>query len=135
VRGVGPKEGGLLKKAARDFELARRYKDAKELVAASLLYNSAIERVLKALFMQKTHKNPPKSASIAYLAMRSDLPEGISEQLMSLEDERSDVEEEEREMEIAEEDVAQSVGQTEYNTVLDKGTIVKRLISYAQANK
>lgn len=134
--GSSPDRDGLLKKAQRDFELARRYKDAKELVAASLLYNSAIERVLRAIFMKKTHRSPPEKASIAYLTKRADLPEGMSEELMSLQDEMSDVIEEELEIEHAEEDILTGVEERqEYNTVLNKGTIARRLMSYAYANK
>lgn len=136
VRGGGPDRGSLLKKAQRDFELARRYRDAKELVAASLLYNSAIERVLRALFVRKTHKVPPEKASIAYLTRQADIPAGIKEELMSLQDEMSDVVETELEIEHAEEDILTGVEERqEYNTVLNKGTIARRLMSYAYANK
>lgn len=135
-KGGGPDRDGLLKKAQKDFELAKRYRDAKELVAASLLYNSAIERALKALFVKKKHRNPPEKASIAYLTRQADLPEGMSEELMSLQDEMSDVMEEELEIEHAEEDILTGVEERqEYNTVLNKGTIARRLMSYAYANK
>ncbi len=134
ARDGDPDRGSLLKKAQRDFELARRYRDAKELVAASLLYNSAIERVLRALFMKKTHKTPPEKASIAYLTRQADLPTGIKEELMSLQDEMADVMEEELEIEHAEEDILTGVEERkEYNTVLNKGTIAKRLMGYAYA--
>ncbi|HUC39184.1 MAG TPA: HEPN domain-containing protein [Candidatus Acidoferrum sp.] len=131
----GPQGDGLLKKAVRDFELARRYKDAKELVTASLLYNSAIERVLKALVIAKTRKNPPKSASISYLATQARLPAEIHEEIISLEDEASEMMEEELEIEKAEEDTRSAKMYNEYNKVLDKGSVVRRLISYAEANK
>ncbi len=132
--GRGPESDGLLKKARRDFEIARRYREAKEFVKASIIYNSAIERVLTALYRRKTHRNPPKSASLAYLATQTDIPREISEEIMSLEDERADVEEEELELERGEE-FKQPVEQIEYNRVLSKGTIAKRLIIYAQAKQ
>ncbi|MCL4378984.1 MAG: HEPN domain-containing protein [Candidatus Marsarchaeota archaeon] len=135
-RGGGPEGYGLLKKAQRDFELARRRRDSKELVAASLLYSSAIERVLRALFFKKTHRSPPERVSIAYLTTRTDLPQGIKEELMSIEDEMADVVEEELEIEHAEEDILTGVEERhEYNTVLNKGALARRLISYAYAKQ
>ncbi len=135
-RDSDPKGGSLLKKAQRDFELARRRRNAKEFVAASLLYNSAIERVLRALFLKKTHRSPPERASIAYLTTMTDLPHGIREELLSIEDEMADVVEEELEIERAEEDMLTGVEEShEYNTVLNKGALARRLISYAYAKQ
>lgn len=125
---------GLLKKAAKDFELAKKYKDGKELITASLLYNRATERVLKALFIRKNRRQPPEKASIAYLAMKAKLPDEISSELLSVEqDEMSDVMEEELEMERMEGYGVSA--DSEYNHVLSKGSVVRRLISYAEANK
>ena len=135
-RGGSPERGSLLKKAQKDFELARRYRDAKELVKASLLYNSAIERVLRSLCMRKSSRNLPEEASIAYLTKKADLPESMREELLTLQDEMSDVIEEELEIEHAEEDILPGVEEKrEYRTVVDKGTIARRLMSYACANK
>ena len=73
----------LIKKAIADFELARRYKDTKESVTASLLYSRATEKVLRAMFITKRHRTPPKSASISYLANKVELPNYISETIVS----------------------------------------------------
>ncbi len=125
---------GLLKKATRDFELAKKYKDGRELITASLLYNRATERVLKALFIKKNRRQPPEKASIAYLAMKARLPDEISSELLGMEqDEMSDVMEEELEMEKLEGYMVNA--NSEYNHVLSKGSVVRRLISYAEANK
>ena len=126
---------GLLKKATRDFELAKKYKDAKELITASLLYNSAMERILKALVMERTRRKPPERASLGYLAGKADLPEDIYTDIAFLEDETADVAEEELEIESRERYELSHIDRKEYNNVLNKGSIVKRLISYAEANK
>ncbi len=132
-RGNLPRDG-LLKEAAKDFELAKKYKDGKELITASLLYNRATEMVLKALFIKKTRRQPPEKASIAYLAMKAKLPDEISSELFTMEqDEMSDVMEEELEMERSEGYRVST--DSEYNNVLSKGNVVGRLISYAEANK
>lgn len=129
-----PLRESLLKKAAKDFELAKKYKDAKELITASLLYNRATERVLKALFIKSQKRQPPHSASIKYLASRANLPDEISAELLAMErDEMSEVIEEELEMERTE--GYGVAADSEYNMVLGRGNVVRRLISYAEANK
>ncbi len=125
----------LLKKATQDFELARKYRDAKELVTASLLYNSAIEKVLKALIMAKTRRKPPEKASLEYLATQARLPEEMAIDLSSMDDEMEDIMEEELEMENLQEYKHSNIDQKEYNNVLNKSNIVRRLISYAEASK
>ncbi len=125
----------LLKKATQDFELARKYRDAKELVTASLLYNSAIEKVLKALIMAKTKRKLPEKASLEYLAEQARLPEEMAIDLTSMDDEMEDVMEEELEMENLEEYKYTNIDQKEYNNILNKSNIVRRLISYAEASK
>ncbi len=131
--GKRPGWDDLVRKAVKDLELARRYKDAKELVTASLLYNSAIERVLRALVMARTKKDPPQKASMSYLAMQAKLPAEISEEIISLEDEASDVMEEQLEIETAEEGRMAVMGESEYSRVMGKSNLARRLISYAQA--
>ncbi len=125
----------LLKKATRDFELAKKYKDTEELGTASLLYSSAIERVLKALVMERTKKKLPKRASIGYLAGKAGLPEDIYAEIAFISDNVADATEEELEMESHEKYDLGNADTVQYNNVLSKGSIVRRLISYASAAK
>ena len=126
---------GLLKRATRDFELARKYKDAKELVTASLLYNSAVEKVLRALVMERTRRKPPEKASMGYLAEKAGLPEDIYSDIAFFEDEMAEVLEEEHEIESRERYDFDRTDEKEYNNVLNKGTVVRRLINYAEATR
>jgi HEPN domain-containing protein len=80
------KASELVAKASQDFELAKRHAKVREYVTATLLYNKAVEKVLKALFINKTKKNPPADASIEYLARSTGLPEEISAYINSLEE-------------------------------------------------
>ena len=68
----------LIANAAKDLELAKRHKKVKEYVTATLLYNSAVEKVLRALFISKTKREPPANATAEYLARRTGVPEEIS---------------------------------------------------------
>ena len=68
----------LVRKAWKDFELAKRHRRIKEYVTATLLYNTAVEKVLTALFINKTRRSPPANASIEYLAMRTGMPPEIT---------------------------------------------------------
>jgi HEPN domain-containing protein len=76
----------LVVKASQDFELAKAHKQLREYVTATVLYNKAVEKVLKALFISKTRKEPPANASIDYLASRTGVPEEISVYISSLRD-------------------------------------------------
>jgi HEPN domain-containing protein len=117
----------LLKKATRDFELAKKYRDRKELVTASLLYHSAMENALKALVLEQTKRKPPERASVGYLAMKVRLPEEISTDIAFLEDESA--------VDVMEAEGIEVDRREKYNDVLSKGSIVRRLISYAEANR
>jgi len=76
----------LIAKASKDFELAEKHRRLREYVVATLLYNKAVEKVLKALFITRTRKNPPASASVDYLARRAGVPEEISMYVTSMKD-------------------------------------------------
>ena len=75
---------GLVARALKDMELAKRYRQRKEYAATTLLYNKAIERVLKALFISKKRKDPPIGASAVYMASNMRMPEEIMTGLLSL---------------------------------------------------
>ncbi|MDE1857351.1 MAG: HEPN domain-containing protein [Candidatus Micrarchaeota archaeon] len=113
----------LVKRAIADFELARRYRDAKESFTASLLYKRATEKVLRALFIKRNHHEPPKRASIVYMAKKVDLPVYITETL----------DEQEERMEEMEEAVAPEIEETRPVATMRKRDAVKRLIDYAVA--
>lgn len=76
----------LIAGAQKDFELAKRHKKIREYVTATLLYTSAVEKVLKALFISRTRKEPPKDASIRYLAIRAGVPEEVSVYMATMEE-------------------------------------------------
>jgi HEPN domain-containing protein len=76
----------LVAKASQDFELAKMHKQVKEYVTATILYNRAVEKVLKALFISRTKREPPKNASISYLARRTGVPDEVAVYITSLEE-------------------------------------------------
>jgi HEPN domain-containing protein len=76
----------LMTRATKDFELAKRHKQVKEYVTATLLYTSAVEKVLKALFISKTKREPPADASIHYLARYTGVPEEVSVYIASMDE-------------------------------------------------
>lgn len=85
--GLGMKKvRDLIAKASKDFELAKRHKSIKEYVTATVLYNKAVEKVLKALFISKTKRDPPENASIEYLARRTGVPAEISVYITSVQE-------------------------------------------------
>ena len=75
---------GLVARALRDMELAKRYRQKKEYAATTLLYSKAIDRVLKALFISKKKKEPPIGASAVYIASNMRMPDEIMNGLLSL---------------------------------------------------
>jgi HEPN domain-containing protein len=77
---------GLIARAAKDLELAKRHRKIKEYVTAILLYNKAVEKSLKAFFISKTKREPPANASIEYLAKRTGVPEEISMYINSVQE-------------------------------------------------
>ncbi|MDE1870947.1 MAG: HEPN domain-containing protein [Candidatus Micrarchaeota archaeon] len=77
---------GLIVRASRDFELAKGYKQIREYVTATLLYTKSIEEALRALFISRTRRVPPKDASITYLARGAGVPEEVSVYIASMEE-------------------------------------------------
>lgn len=80
------KTGELLARARKDIELATKYKKIRDYVTANLLYNSAMKKVLSALFITKTRKTPPAEASVEYLARAAGVPEEVSMYIKSMEE-------------------------------------------------
>lgn len=80
----------LITTASNDFELAKRHKQIREYVTATLLYNKAVEKVLKALFISRTNRQPPANATIEYLAKRTGVPEEVSAYITSMQEESAE---------------------------------------------
>lgn len=128
------KKGELLKKAVKDFELARKYSEGKEYTTASILYRAATEKVLQALFLKHRKKSPPTNASIEYLAKQTELPDGIYEEVISIPDESAELLEEESLLEYDEDERTHLAQRSEYHSTLSKRQAVRRLLDYAEAN-
>lgn len=114
----------LIANASRDFEMAKGHKHVRDYVTAIVLYNKAVEKVLKALFISKTHKEPPSDASIGYLASRTGMPEEISVYINTLQD-RENVEP----AEFMEIDQTGGKGNAEMHAFYMDG-LAKRLLDY-----
>jgi HEPN domain-containing protein len=76
----------LIAKASKDFELAKGYRQVRDFVTASLLYNKAVEKVLKAIYISKSKREPPANASISYLARHTEVPDEVSVYIASMEE-------------------------------------------------
>lgn len=76
----------LIAKASQDFELAKMHKQVKEYVTATILYNRAVEKVLTALFISRTRKEPPRNASIDYLARKTGVPDEVAVYINTLDE-------------------------------------------------
>ena len=124
----------LIKRAAQDFELAKRYGDAKEYITASILYRKATEKILKALYTQRKNREPPKSASMEFMAMQMELPEEIFDDLVSLPDERAEMMADENLLEYDDEERTHMARDEEYRSTMSKQDLVRRLMDYAKAN-
>ncbi len=78
----------LVKNAMRDFELARKYTDAKEYITASILYRKATEKGAEGSLHAATGRGAHRTnASIEYLAEQTVLPDSIYNDLVSIPDE------------------------------------------------
>ena len=124
----------LLKNAAKDFELARKYRDAREYITASILYRKATEKVLRALFIAKRRKTPPSNATLEYLALQSGLPSGMYEDVVGMPDENMEIAEEESLLEHDDEENTRTAEMEEYRSAVSKHELARRLIEYARAN-
>lgn len=91
----------LVANALRDMRLARRYRQKREFATATLLYNDAIEKVLRALFINRVRRQPPLGASAGFLAARAKMPDDITASLISLQDDEEVMTELESESEIS----------------------------------
>lgn len=131
--GMG-KDGDLIKGATKDFELARKYRDAKEYITASTLYRKATEKALKALFIAARRKQPPKNASIEYLAMKANLPQEIYGDIVEMPEESADPLQGSPLFEYDEDDQMQRFEADEYHSTLNKHVVVKRLLDYVRAS-
>ena len=76
----------LIANASRDFEEAKSRKSVSDYVTAIVLYNKAVEKVLRAFFITKVHKEPPADASIGYLAKKTGMPDEISMYIKTLQE-------------------------------------------------
>lgn len=78
------KDGKLIEKANRDFELAKGYSSRGDVEVATLLYNKAVERVLRALYMRRRGRTPPRGATISYIARNAKIPVEVSDYIGSV---------------------------------------------------
>lgn len=86
---------GLVRRASRNFELARRYRKEGDVAVATLLYNKAVSGVMRALYLNKTGKSAPQGVSIGYLASRTEIPVEVEQYIASVmetDDEKEEVE-------------------------------------------
>ncbi|MDE1833337.1 MAG: hypothetical protein KGH58_02870 [Candidatus Micrarchaeota archaeon] len=121
----------LMARAVRDLELGERYERLKEDAVASLLYRKARERVLKALLIARTKREPPTDVSVRYLANKVRMPADISVEV-------SNLEEEEDEMDSGEAFEADSgqrhrLYEAAKNRLTGRYRTTKRLVYYAMA--
>ena len=123
----------LVDTASKDFELAKERRSLRDYVTATLLYNKAVEKILRALFISRVKKSPPKNVSIDYLAQRTGLPDEISMYIDSVE--KSD--ELEKPVDLTEldgydEELTSSGAQAERQAFFLDG-LTKRLLDYVNA--
>ncbi|HVC58319.1 MAG TPA: hypothetical protein VND15_02490 [Candidatus Acidoferrales bacterium] len=122
----------LMARAVSDLELGERYARLKEDAVASLLYRKAREKVLKALFISRTKREPPTNVSVRYLAGKVRMPADITAEI-------SNLEEEEDEPVAAYAFDADSYGRSRLsyesakNRVTSRYRTTKRLVYYAMA--
>ncbi len=75
---------GLVSESVRNFRSAKRYRELREYVTAAFLYGKSIEMALRALFVKRVRRQPPREASLEYLARGAVLPEVVYVYLRSL---------------------------------------------------
>ncbi len=108
----------MLVGASKDFDLAKRYKQAGEFTIAVLLYTEATEKVLKVLFMRENRKEPPIGASIEYLALKARMPKELLEDTA---------------LQYADSDDQVNADSRVEERALDMEIAVKRLLDYSMA--
>jgi len=120
---------GLVTNALKDMELAKRYRHSREYATATLLYNKAIEKVLRALFISKERREPPIGASAVYIAAKTRMPDEIVTDLKSLREEEEEIIESENERDIrGYDEIGKSAGAE--RKVLQLHELATRLIDY-----
>ena len=70
-------DNGLVRRGMTYFIRAKNYRKGEKYLRAMALYNKAAESIVKAIFIAKTRKMPPKDVSISYLSMKSRIPQKI----------------------------------------------------------
>jgi HEPN domain-containing protein len=111
----------MLVGASKDFDLAKRYKQAGEFTIAALLYTEATEKILKALFVRENRKEPPIDASIEYLALKTRMPKELLEDTAL------------QYADSADEQMKAGTGKGTEERALDMESAVKRLLDYSMA--
>lgn len=130
--GIRRRVKALVAKAVSDLELGERYERMREDAVASVLYRKAREKVLRALFMVRTKRNPPANVSLRYLEGQIRMPADIIAEL-------SDVEVDEDEAEGIEAFEAdpyrrQRLYDRAKNRLTSRYRATKRLVYYAMAS-
>ena len=123
----------LVASAMRDLEMGERYARLKEDAVASLLYKKARERVLKALFMIRTKREPPVNVSERYLANKVRMPAEMSAELSTVEQEEDEIDES-GETFVADSHQRHRLLSTARNRISSRYRVTKRLIYYAMAS-
>ncbi|MDE1868717.1 MAG: HEPN domain-containing protein [Candidatus Micrarchaeota archaeon] len=121
----------LIQRAAEDLELARRYERVKEYATAAILYNKAIEKALKAMFISKMRREPPVNVSIEYLSGKTMVPEDVVDEIRSLQEEEMELIDAEGNPDN--EDYGMSISERAMSRVSRLGGISRRLMDYAIA--
>lgn len=121
----------LIQRAAEDLELARRYERLKEYATAAILYNKAIEKALRAMFISKTSREPPRDVSIEYLSGNTVVPADVVNEILSLQEEEMELIDAEGNPDM--EDYTMSISERVRSRVTRLGGISRRLMDYAMA--
>ncbi|MCL5433578.1 MAG: hypothetical protein M1538_01190 [Candidatus Marsarchaeota archaeon] len=123
----------LIVKAIHDFELANKYKYAKNYIIASVLYRKATEKILNALSTKKkTQINATyKIDDIEYLVVNAKIPSELSSELIEISDEKEETLREEQLEEYDENEKTHLAKKEECESAIEMYEITKRLIDYA----
>lgn len=121
----------LIAKASKDFELAKGYRQLRDYVTATLLYNTAVEKILKALYINKSKKQPPANASIDYLAKQTGVPSEISAYINSIRE--TEINEEPADLMGFGEDEDENVSRSAERQAFYLDGLAKRLLDYVQS--
>ncbi|MGC8572109.1 MAG: hypothetical protein ACP5RI_03255 [Candidatus Micrarchaeia archaeon] len=123
----------LIKKAIHDFELANKYKAAKNYIVASVLYRKATEKVLEALSKRHIKKAALGIDNIEYLTLKAKIPKDISYELIEIPREDEEILKEEQLEEFDENENTHLAKHEEYENTIEMYEITRRLIDYASS--